>query len=217
MGIREEQKQQRERMSRTLILAALELSAEQGYGSLSLRSVARKAGIAPTSFYRHFRDMDELGLAVVDQAVDALAPCMDQARRRMAAPHNQLQSPEDDSTKIDLMIRSWLDGLLDCLYDHREPLRLFFQERTGSSPALRKAIATGFDRLTRTLAEDLERFGGNSGIRFHDAQSTAEAVMTLVSAGALEEFVGGGAEREDLFDRLALKLGFLLLGAASRG
>jgi AcrR family transcriptional regulator len=204
-------------MSRTLIRAALELSAAQGYGSLSLRSVARKAGIAPTSFYRHFRDMDELGLAVVDQALEALVPCLDKARRRITLPQVLPQSSEDDFTRVDRMVRSWLETLLDCLYEHREPLRLFFQERTGSSPALRKAISAGIDRLTRNLAEDLERFGTQSGIRFQDAHSTAEAAVTLVSAGVLEEFVGGAAEQEDILDRLARKLGFLLIGSGRRG
>jgi AcrR family transcriptional regulator len=217
MGIREEQKEQRERMSRTLIRAALELSAAQGYGSLSLRSVARKAGIAPTSFYRHFRDMDELGLAVVDQALEVLVPCMDNARKAFNLPQTPPHSPNDESTMLDRMIRSWLGTLLDCLYEHREPLRLFFQERTGSSSALRKAISAGVSRLTRTLTEDLERLGGQAGIRFHDAESTAEAVMTLVCSAALDEFVSGTHEKKDLPDRLARKLGFLLLGSARRG
>ena len=42
-----------------------------GYGanfaSISLREVAKTAGLVPTSFYRHFGDMEELGLAMVDE------------------------------------------------------------------------------------------------------------------------------------------------------
>ncbi|MFH2099665.1 MAG: TetR family transcriptional regulator, partial [Pseudomonadota bacterium] len=64
MSFRTEHKSQREKISAKLIDGALSLAAAQGYGSLSLRSVAREAGIAPTSFYRHFRDMDEMGLAM---------------------------------------------------------------------------------------------------------------------------------------------------------
>jgi len=217
MGIREEQREQRERVSRTLIQAALDLSAAQGYGSLSLRSVARKAGIAPTSFYRHFRDMDELGVAVVDQALEALAPCMERARGAIPVPQTSPLPTENPSERIDPMVRSWLEEFLGCLFEHRDPLRLFFQERTGSSPALRKAIRAGIERLTRALAEDLERSGKGCGIRFLDVESTAEAVMTLVSAGVLEEFAGGGPRPEDLLDRLARKIGYLLTGAACPG
>ena len=60
MGIRAQQK---ERTRRSVIDAAFsQLTAERSFSYLSLREVAREAGIAPTSFYRHFRDMDELGL-----------------------------------------------------------------------------------------------------------------------------------------------------------
>ncbi|MCK8282620.1 TetR family transcriptional regulator, partial [Erwinia amylovora] len=44
-----------------------QLSAERSFASLSLREVSREAGIAPNSFYRHFRDVDELGLTMVDE------------------------------------------------------------------------------------------------------------------------------------------------------
>ena len=60
---------QKEKTRRALIDAAFnQLSAEKSFSNLSLREVAREAGIAPTSFYRHFSDMDELGLEMVDEA-----------------------------------------------------------------------------------------------------------------------------------------------------
>ena len=65
MGIRAQQK---EKTRRSVIDAAFsQLNAERSFSNLSLREVAREAGIAPTSFYRHFRDMDELGLTMVDE------------------------------------------------------------------------------------------------------------------------------------------------------
>ena len=61
--------QQKEKTRQALIDAAFnQLSAEHSFSNLSLREVAREAGIAPTSFYRHFKDMNELGLTLVDVA-----------------------------------------------------------------------------------------------------------------------------------------------------
>ncbi len=60
-----------------------QLSAERSFASLSLREVAREAGIAPTS-YRHFRDVDELGLTMVDESGLMLRQLMRQARQRIA-------------------------------------------------------------------------------------------------------------------------------------
>ena len=75
MGVRAQQK---EKTRRSLVEAAFsQLSAERSFASLSLREVAREAGIAPTSFYRHFRDVDELGLTMVDGA-----PADSQRRQR---------------------------------------------------------------------------------------------------------------------------------------
>ena len=60
---RAEQKQQ---TRQALMEAARSLmDSGRGFGSLSLREVTRLAGIVPTGFYRHFQDMDELGLALV--------------------------------------------------------------------------------------------------------------------------------------------------------
>ena len=65
MSIREERKQQ----SRQAIMeAVLQLcSAGRAFSSISLREISRQIGLVPTAFYRHFQDMDELGLDLVDQ------------------------------------------------------------------------------------------------------------------------------------------------------
>jgi len=77
---------QKEKTRRALIDAAVnQLSAEKSFSNLSLREVAREAGIAPTSFYRHFSDMDELGLEMVDEAGLTLRQLMRQARKRIDA------------------------------------------------------------------------------------------------------------------------------------
>ncbi len=65
---------------------------ERSFASLSLREVAREAGIAPTSFYRHFRDVDELGLTMVDESGLMLRQLMRQgapadSQRRQRDPH----------------------------------------------------------------------------------------------------------------------------------
>ena len=44
------------------------IGPQKSIASLSLREVAREAGIAPNSFYRHFKDIDELAIALIDRA-----------------------------------------------------------------------------------------------------------------------------------------------------
>jgi AcrR family transcriptional regulator len=62
-----EKKEEKERVRTGLLRAALRLAAAHGFASLGLREVAREGGIAPTSFYRHFADMEELGIALIGE------------------------------------------------------------------------------------------------------------------------------------------------------
>ena len=58
-----------------------------GMGSdepLSLRAIARAAGVAPTAVYLHFDDRDELVLAVLERLFGELAAIRDNAERQAA-------------------------------------------------------------------------------------------------------------------------------------
>jgi AcrR family transcriptional regulator len=85
MTIRDEKNSKRDN---TLLDAALKLMSDgRSFVSISLREVTREAGVVPTAFYRHFRDMDELGLALVDDVSFELTPFItrrthESARRR---------------------------------------------------------------------------------------------------------------------------------------
>ena len=66
-----------------IVQAALKLvGPHRSVSSLSLREVAREAGIAPNSFYRQFRDMDELAVALIELAGLSLRSIIGEARRR---------------------------------------------------------------------------------------------------------------------------------------
>ena len=65
MSIRDERKQQ---SRQALLDATLTLSMSgRAFSSMSLREIARHVGLVPAAFYRHFSDMNQLGLELVDQ------------------------------------------------------------------------------------------------------------------------------------------------------
>jgi TetR/AcrR family transcriptional regulator, fatty acid biosynthesis regulator len=64
-------KEERERVAHELLRATLRLAAAHGFVSLGLREVSRAADIAPTSFYRYFADMEQLGLTLIDELASA--------------------------------------------------------------------------------------------------------------------------------------------------
>src|SRR5690554_779953 len=78
-----------------LIDAALKLiGPHRSISTLSLREVAREAGIAPNSFYRHFRDMDELAIALIDRAGRSLRKIIGEARNRASPERSVVRSSE---------------------------------------------------------------------------------------------------------------------------
>jgi AcrR family transcriptional regulator len=70
-----------------LVRAALELLEESGESALSLRAVARRAGVSPAAPYRHYADREALVSAVAAVGYRELA-------ERLAAAHPSPSSPE---------------------------------------------------------------------------------------------------------------------------
>ena len=66
MRINPEKREDRERVAQELLRVTLRLAAAHGFVSLGLREVSRAADIAPTSFYRHYADMEELGRELIE-------------------------------------------------------------------------------------------------------------------------------------------------------
>jgi TetR/AcrR family transcriptional regulator, fatty acid biosynthesis regulator len=213
MASREELREQKEKTSQALIQSALELCAEEGYASLSLRSVARKAGIAPTSFYRHFREIDELGVAMVDQAKELLDECLEQARKKMAFPEVKQKDPVPHLRKsLERIARPFSDTFFEFFKKNNQLLHLFFQEQTGSSEIMRTAISGAMDQLKATLAETLKRLAKPSGYGFGDTGLIAEAMMTIVSHSGLEMIALRKDTPGNVTEPAIQKITLLLLG-----
>lgn len=181
--------------------ALAQLSADRGFGSLSLREVAREAGIAPTSFYRHFAELDELGLALVDEGGVALRQLMRQARKRIARNGSAI------STSV--------ETFMEYLGSNANLFRLMLRERTGVSKAFRTAIRAEIDHFVTELADDLRRFAEDGGRPLSDARLVAEAMVTLVFNQGADALDATPKEREELKTKLKAELRMILVGSQS--
>ena len=142
MSIREDRKQQ----SRQAIFdAVLHLSsAGRAFSSISLREISRQIGLVPTAFYRHFQDMDELGLDLVDQVALHIKGILNQLGQ------DYLYQPDAQTeTALTLFFKS--------VYHHPQQWIFLISERWGGSAVLRQAIAREIDFLIEDLANELQR------------------------------------------------------------
>lgn len=186
--------------TRTAILeAALQLSAERGFSSLSLREVARAAGIAPTSFYRHFADMEELGLALVDEVALSLRRLMRQARRRLSADRS--------------VTRTSVETFMEYVTQNPNHFRLLLGESTGSSAAFRRALYDEIRRFVADLVEDITRESQAKRRPVAEPELVAEAMVTIVFNVGARALDLPPEQHQELAERIIRELRMVLRGA----
>ncbi len=179
--------------------ALKQLSAERGFASLSLREVAREAGIAPTSFYRHFNELEELGLALVDEAGVTLRQLMRQARKRIS--------------KNGSVVSTSVDTFLEYLNDNANLFRLLLREKTGVSKQFRTAINAEINHFAEELSEDLRRLGEEKNRPLQDPRLVAETMVTIVFNMGAEALDATPKEKQHLRKKLSEALRMVLIGA----
>lgn len=190
--------QQKEKTRRAIIDAAFaQLSPDKGFSSLSLREVAREAGIAPTSFYRHFADMDELGLTLVDEAGLMLRQLLRQARNRIE--------------KNGSVIRTSIETFMEFVVGNSNVFRLLLRERSGTSAAFRRAVAREIQHFCAELADYLRK---ETACPDEYAQMQAEAMVTLVFHAGADALDASPETRVQITLRTILQLRWLAHGAA---
>ncbi|QBJ64150.1 HTH-type transcriptional repressor FabR [Pseudoalteromonas sp. DL-6] len=195
-GVRAQQKQ---KTRQALIEAAFnQLSADHSFSNLSLREVAREAGIAPTSFYRHFKDMNELGLTMVDEAGLTLRQLMRQARRRIASGGS--------------VINTSVVTFMEFIDNSSNQFRLLLRERSGTSKAFRAAVAREVKHFILELAHYLESETPCDAIH---AYIQAEAMVTLVFNAGAEALDIEGQQRDELIERVIWQLRYITRGASN--
>jgi len=194
VGIRAQQK---EKTRRQLIDAALgQLSAERSFSSLSLREVAKEAGLAPTSFYRHFSDMDELGLTLVDEAGLTLRQLMRQARQRIA----------DGGSVIHTSVITFMEFI----ENNGNIFRLLLRERSGTSTEFRAAVNREIRYFTLELCDYLQQA---SQLDAEVAYLQANAAVTIVFSAGSDALDVDKREREQLTERTINQLRMIARGA----
>ena len=141
---RRTQAERREHTRRALLEAALlQIEAGESFDSLSLRSVAKAAGIVPTAFYRHFASMDELGLVLVEESFRTLRTMLREAREGIAPEH---------------MIRRSVEILMQHVRQHRQHFLFVIRVGYTGNVILRHAVGNEIRLFTSELATDLARF-----------------------------------------------------------
>ncbi len=190
-------KEQKQKTRRAIIDAAFSLLDEQkSLSSISLREVARTAGIAPTSFYRHFTDIDELGLTLVDEAGLALRQLMRQARIRIASGGG--------------VIHTSVTTFMEYVSANANVFRLLLREHTGTSIAFRAAVNR---EIQHFIVELTDYTYNNTPLSKENSRLQAEAMVRIVFSAGAEAIDANLDQKAEIASRVEKQLRFISLGA----
>jgi AcrR family transcriptional regulator len=197
---RSQEERRRHTRQGLLDAALLRIEAGKSFDSLSLRGVARAAGVVPTAFYRHFQSMDELGLALVEESFRTLRSMLREAREG--------SEPED-------LIRRSVEILVEQVRDHRAHFVFVVRVSYTGNVVLRHAVRNEIRLLTSELATDLARFPVMREWTTEDLQMLAGLFVNAMisTAGAMLDVPVAAPEAEAEIARNAEKqLRVIMLG-----
>jgi len=184
-----------------LIIAALKLiGPHRSLSTVSLREVTREAGISPNSFYRQFRDMDELAIALIDLAGRSLRTIIGQARERATSTDRSV-------------IRVSVETFMEQLRADDKLLHVLLREGAVGSDAFKQAVERELSYFEDELRVDLIRLAAAEHARLHEPALVSKAITRLVFAmGAVA--MDQPPERDpELIEEISQMLRMIITGA----
>ncbi|MCM2579029.1 TetR/AcrR family transcriptional regulator [Streptomyces meridianus] len=167
-----------------LMRAAIELIGEVGWGSVSTRMVAERAGVPTGSVHYHFRSLDGL-------LADATLPLLNGL---VAEAESALDAAEGIDGGID-----WITGMISHYTADASELRLSGEIflAAARSERLGAEIAAALARFRRAVAAWLTRCG-----RDRDAEAVAVVIAASVDGLMLHRAVDASVDPNALADVL---------------
>ena len=183
-----------------LFQAALNLIGPQkSISSLSLREVAREAGIAPNSFYRHFKDIDELAIELIDRSGNVLRQILLEARLK--------------ASKQNSIIRSSVEVFIEQLDADEGNLSLLLREAYTGSASYKLAVERQLNYFQQELQDDLIRLERLNNSKLYHPDLVAKAITQLVFNMGAKMIDISLVERKETAEHTMIMIRMILEGA----
>ena len=193
-------RESKEATRQALLKAALRLLNKASFDHVSLREVTREAGISPTAFYRHFDDMEELGLVLVEESFGTLRDMLRGARADPSLAANVIRN---SVAVIALHVR-----------EHAPHLRFIARERHGGVRRLRRAIKRELQLFADELAVDLAAFPALNKWPVEERQLVAGVLVEMMVHTVAELLEASDEEAVQILATAERQMRLLIVGVA---
>ncbi|MFQ3199698.1 MAG: AcrR family transcriptional regulator [Zhongshania sp.] len=185
-----------------LLEAVLELiNRDKSFDGISLREVTREVGITPGAFYRHFPDMDSLGLELVNSSFSTL--------------RSMLITVRANPIPKDLIIRRSVETFITYVRAQRRQFQFISREAAGGVAVIRNAINEEFKQLEVELASDLAWLVNSDNWSEEDLQMLASLMIGSMIQIVNQQLMGRprGEDDAELMKKAEKQLRLVALGA----
>jgi AcrR family transcriptional regulator len=145
-------------LRQAVVEASLQLIAEQGIDSLSLREVARRAGVTHQAPYHHFPDKGALVDAIAEEGFGLLRDAMQAARQSLGDPEGRLAACGKAYVEFALGRPAYF--------------QVMFRPGRESKPVRGPAASQAYGVLVDAVRE-IQRAGGAQGVPEEEAVTLA--------------------------------------------
>ena len=192
-------KQKEETRQKLMDAATAALASGRSFDTLSLREIAKLAGIAPTSFYRHFHDMEGLGLALIEEHAAGILTLMHRVRE---------QASEGRS-----VIRASVETLFDYIFSNQGMSRMILQESMARESAFRRAAEKLFVTMSSDLADFLIWDAKQRGVPLSHPQLAANSAVAILFTTGIALLSTPVADRDRRIEAAIIQLRMIMRGA----
>jgi AcrR family transcriptional regulator len=191
---RKQQKQ--ETRQKLMDAAASELASGRSFDTLSLREVAKLSGIAPTSFYRHFHDMEGLGLALIEEHGERLLDLMHRGHS---------------------LIRTSVESLFEFIFSNQGISRMILQESRARESAFGDAAKNLFITMSKDLAEFLIWDARNRAVPLAHPGLAADSMVAILFTTGIALLNTPIGDRDKHIEAAIVQLRMIMRGAEAMG
>ena len=196
-------KKKEQTRQRLLAVTADVLASGRSFDTLSLREVAKLAGIAPTSFYRHFHDMDDLGLALIDEHGKALFALMQNVRGEVSNGRS--------------LIRASVEAVYEFISGNQGVSRMIVQESLSPESPFRDASENLFLAMSSELSDYLEWEAQHREVPIGYPKLAANAMLSIMFTTGISLLSARDVDRDRQIDATVVKVKMIMHGAESLG
>lgn len=181
-------------LRQALIDGAIAILEEEGFKALSLRAVARKAGVSQAAPYNHFKDKNDMLAAIAAKGFEDMA----------AAQHQAVLQSEKGKSNLIALGREYVSYGLE----HPALLQLMFGPEFASPdqyPQLSEVSKRGYQQLINAVEDHITTEDGDhppTAVGAAAAWAMVHGLTTLMIEGRIDPDLKSPAERNMFIEQV---------------